>query len=161
MSFEDYYELAEYVIKSAKNKKKSVTLALFYDEAVEVVKNILNDNDVIVKSMEISDEEISDYEKEYYITLDEEMELYVQPAYSEKSGCYLYNESDIVIFDKNVDEEILDVNPGAHYTLSFSEEDENECGDCCEDCATCPHKELSEKIHGFLDFVENIIDQDN
>ncbi|MBQ2397078.1 MAG: hypothetical protein II304_08615 [Bacteroidales bacterium] len=31
------------------------------------------------------------------------------------------------------------------------------CGDCCEDCSICPHKEKSESLLGTLDLIDYII----
>ena len=65
----------------------------FYDDAVEVVKNLLMFDEVMPYDISIHPEDFDGYEKEYYVTLDNEMNLWCERAYQEEHSRYLYGET--------------------------------------------------------------------
>ena len=65
----------------------------FYDDAVEVIKNLLMFDEIMPYHIHIEPEDWDGYEKEYYVTLDNEMNVWCEKAYQEEHSRYLYGET--------------------------------------------------------------------
>lgn len=93
------------------SKGKISYATLFFDEAVELVRELLK-HDVHVISIDLTDEIIDGYTREYFISLDgEDMELNVEKAWHEKNewndAGYLYFEANTHYIDGDASSTIL------------------------------------------------------
>lgn len=103
-------ELAQRMIFDAERGKRSCSV-LFYDQALELMLELYNYDDVISYSIDISDHRFDGYEKEYYVMLDDQMILYVEPAYGSDDyghGFYKRFESDVLYIDGSAKNAIID-----------------------------------------------------
>lgn len=103
-------DLAKEMIEKAYDGK-TVYAVLFYDEAIELMRCAMECLDVEPCDIEIAPEEVSGYDKEYYIVLDADMVLHVQPAWHEKNeyfgeGYYDFD-ADCVYIDGDASSAIL------------------------------------------------------
>ncbi|MCD8290018.1 MAG: hypothetical protein LUC91_00770 [Prevotella sp.] len=81
--YSTYAELADDMVKLAIHGKTSVAV-LFYEDAIEMLKELLLFEDVNAKSVVINEPEYDGYGYEYYITLDDEFNIYIEPAWHEE-----------------------------------------------------------------------------
>lgn len=124
--FEDFDMLAEYMIDYA-DEGKVISAVLFYDEAIELMRELLVYEEVEPVLLDISDPKFNGYEQEYYITLTSDYQLCIENAFA--NGVYLTHEADVVLFDG-------DVNDKVYQACNSDEFDEiNVCeDDICEHC---------------------------
>ena len=116
-------ELAEYMFKSAVNGKY-VVAALFYEEAIELVKSLLQYDEVVASALELTPSDYDGYADEYYISMDDDLELCVEPAML--TDRYLYTGADLLIAGCDVNAEILHNNDFKDYRIACIGDD------CCE-----------------------------
>ena len=76
-----------------------------FEDSVGLIREILKDKNVTVGSIDISRYEYNFYDKEYYISLDYNMVLDVEPAYQTKNewhnSGYSYFDANILIIGDN------------------------------------------------------------
>lgn len=163
---------------------KYVYSVLFYEEAVAVMRVLLNDNDIDIFTVDICDPECNGYEKEYYLTLDPEMVLSCEPAWHEKNeyhdAGYLKFDADVIYIDGEAKSKILEccdsdaevteldlsdcqLYPAYLDDEEYDDEDyeDDDCDfdeDCddCEDC--CCEFDCSEKLEFAARFIELLAD---
>lgn len=158
LKFADYTEFGNYIYQLAKEDGYSVTAILFSDEIVELLKWILLYDDINVGKINIEQDDCDEYRRDYYITVNNDLTIDVLPAYTydtEKT----YNEinSDIVFYNKNIDSNIATTN---NYSTNYEfiiDNKSNKCGDCCEDCNICPHKDVSQTLTETLEIFDYIL----
>lgn len=92
--FEDFDMLAEYMIDYA-DEGKVISAVLFYDEAIELMRELLVYEEVEPVLLDISDPKFNGYEQEYYITLTSDYQLCIENAFA--NGVYLTHEADVVL----------------------------------------------------------------
>jgi len=80
----DYVGIASDMFNIASNGK-TIYLFTYFDDAVAVMRELLQYNTILVGSIDIAPEKDNWYNKEYYISLDENMMLDVEPAYQERN----------------------------------------------------------------------------
>lgn len=78
---------------------------LFYEDAVELLRHMMLFDDITIASIEIKPETYDGYNKEYYVSLAEDMVLSVEPAYS--NGQYLRAEADLTLIDGDASSSII------------------------------------------------------
>lgn len=138
LKFDDVYDLGSYMYSLSYEFGDITCAVLFYEDAIELTKYLLQDDGVKISSVNILPEQ--DYVKEYYITLDYDCSLSVEPVY--RDGEYIENEVDKMYFDGGASSAIAMINDCKKYELSFDlaeddEEDVGGCSECCLDCSSC------------------------
>lgn len=127
----------------------SVTVVLFYDKAIEVMREIMFYPDIELISCEIGDPTIIEYEKEYLIEINDDFSVYIGPAWSEIQNEYLHFCADYVFIDGNASSKILKVCDCTKcYEIDWADESFNCNGDCvdCEDAIANDRDELEIEI---------------
>jgi hypothetical protein len=134
---EDLYDVAEKMYDEiVENEKEEVMFVGYYDDAIEVIKCLMIFDDVMPHSLEIRDVEWEGYDKEYYVSLDENLELWVEPAIGKK-GEYLMTVVDTMFMTGDCSSKILHKVDAYEVfeVVFFGEEDfEDDCSDCCREC---------------------------
>jgi hypothetical protein len=156
MKFDDYAELGEYLIDTT-DDYELVSVVLFKDDIVNLLRWLMEYDNIDLGHIDIKDEFIDDYEKEYYLTIDSDLSISIEPVYDEDGDivpCY----SDIVLFDGDTSSKIVFANEDCEkIEISIAEEDdEDNCGDCCYDCGSCP-KMASQAISSALSMIDYIL----
>lgn len=139
LSFIDTEELADYMIDHIEDKHYIVAV-LFYEQARDLMKDLLAYADVDCESIEISPEYYNGYADEYYVTLTNEYVLFVEPAKSENT--YLCTDAKLLLIDGDANSRIIDRNEGSEcveiaFTYFDEDEDDDCCYKCCRDCSDC------------------------
>ena len=121
------------------NKKENVTFVGFYEDAIEVLKELMMHDEIVPYSLEIHPAEYDGYDKEYYVTLDNEMSLFCEPAYHVEHEIYYFDECDIAFIRNDVNSAILArIEADELYEVTYTDEVEDDkkpyCGECCGEC---------------------------
>lgn len=125
--FEDYSELCAYMLDRAEDGCYSVAV-LFFDGAMELLKEFMLYDDIVVESIDLQPEMFNGYAKEYYVSLAEDLHLCVEPAYV--GGKYLRTEADLTLVDGNASySAIRDVDEKKCHEIhvGYSEDDPEHC----------------------------------
>lgn len=131
--FEDYEELSDYMIDKAQDGLYTVAV-LFYDDALGLLRELMRYDDVEVEALDIKPEEYDGYDKEYYVSLADDMVASVEPAYV--GGRYLNAEADLTLIDGGANSAIIKNLPEnkCHEIYVGITEDEMEGYDFESDC---------------------------
>lgn len=146
LRFKDTYDVAIFMLDAmAKNSYRgNVTAVLYYDRAKSLIKALLQTEDVEAGCINISPAFVSGYNKEYYVTLDQDLNLWVEPVFHGDE--IIYEFSDVILYDGDAKQKIADQNDGTgvtSYEILFEtpcEDDSSEedpCEDCALDCMNC------------------------
>lgn len=146
LKFKDTYDTAIFMLDAmAENPScKNITAVLYYDRAKSLIKALLQTEDVEAGCIDISPAFVSGYNKEYYVTLDPDLNLWVEPVFH--GDRILYEFSDIILYDGDAKQKIVDRNTGTgvtSYEIQFEtpcEKDgsaDDPCEECVLDCMTC------------------------
>ena len=169
--FEDFASCADYMIEKSKNGV-NVTAALFYDEALELIREFMVYSDIEVGGIAIAPLCYDGYDKEYYITLSCYGTLDVEPAWNDDR--YLDADADLMLVCGDASCFILKdipIEQCREIYIGIEEDTEEDCGDCCGDCNICvklngeclksynsreKHKKVinDKKVDDFLDLWE-------
>lgn len=102
--FEDYEELSDYMIDKAQDGIYTVAV-LFYDDALGLLRELMRYDDVDIEALEIKPEEYDGYDKEYYVSIADDMVASVEPAYV--GGRYLDADADLTLIDGDANSAII------------------------------------------------------
>ena len=134
----DLFEVVESMYDEVTTQKKKTALFVGYHaDVAEVVRLLLlMYEDVTPYSIELIPTELNGYDKEYYITLDRNLEILCEPAWVK--NVYLRDEvSDIAFIMNDCNSSILnsiltDNKIEVLYECEFFEEEDVDCcGECC------------------------------
>ena len=101
--FKTYADLSRYMIETSE-EDTFIVATLFYEDAIELMHEILKDGDIVVEAIEIKPEIYNGYNREYYVSLSG-LTLSIEPAYS--GNRYLRTDADIMLLEGSVSSEIL------------------------------------------------------
>lgn len=104
----DAKSLAEVMHDTAGNDNE-VVAAVFFDNAVGVMRELMKYDDVEVEYIDISSAEYASYESEYLVTLSGDYELCIEPACDSDDGRYLYFDADVFYVDGEASSAILNM----------------------------------------------------
>lgn len=146
---EDLYNIAEAMYNEiVDSHRNEVMFVGFYEDAISVIKELMMFDEVMPYSIEIEPEELDWYDKEYYVTLDNNLELWVQPAYHVDNEIYYGSETDVLFIADDCNsailrrikaEEVIEVT----YGLDGYDFEDEECNSCCGECS-CHMEHTSE-----------------
>lgn len=129
--FEDIAELGNFMYEVANEKSIVVSSVLFYDEAVELIKWLMQYDDIAIGSINIENEDYNGYRKEFYITLDSDLFLDVIPAYKIQDKKYIDIDADVILYGGDVNSRVAIhsecLNKFEIVMDDEFEEDESEC----------------------------------
>lgn len=159
--FTDYAELGEYLYSLAA-EYKTASVVLFKKDIIGLLRWLMEYDEIELGHIEIKDEFVDSYSKEYYLTIDDDLSIAIEPVYDEDTDTILPCYSDIILFDGNVSSKIAIENENCiQVEISISDEDEDLCGDCCCDCGNCPKAMTSQAISNALSFIDYIFNHYN
>lgn len=155
--FKDHQEMSDFMITSAQDGLYVVAV-LYYDDAIKVLRGLLQDPDVVAEALEIAPDMYKGYEKEYYISIDENMYVSAEPAYYKDR--YLEADAELTLLEGNVSSEILgsvdfdtcvEVSIGFNDSFAYEEDYFDGCCACCKYC----DKGSSNSVLNDLEYIEN------
>ena len=149
LEFNDIADLSDLLYELASEEESVVTVVLFYDKAQELIRWLLQYDDIDIGHIDFKHEDYG-YDGEYYITLDTDLVLDVEPV--KKNSDYTCIDTDALLLDGDVNSRIAVINTDCmKFELVFEEENCFECDEHCEDC------ELNDFMN-FLEYISSIID---
>ena len=139
------------IMQDAAYSGKVVYAALFYEEAIELMRCLLDSINVDVDAINIAPGDVNGYYKEYYISLDPDLILNIEPAWQGEDSCnengYLWFDADMLFIDARASSSILIGQDSDNcYQLEFETE---ECFDCIK-CENIDRKSVEEFIRNLL-----------
>lgn len=160
--FTDYAELGEYLYNLA-SKYKTTSVVLFKKDIIGLLRWLMEYDEIELGHIEIKDEFVDSYSKEYYLTIDDDLSVTIEPVYDEDTDTIIPCYSDIILFDGNVSSKIAIENEDCiQVEISIADYDnEDSCGDCCYDCSNCPKAMASQAISNALSFIDYIFNHYN
>ena len=114
------------------------TFVGFYEDAVAVIKNLLMYDDVNIFNIDLTSEMIDGYDREFYVSLDDEMNIWCSKAYDVEDERYIYSETDCLLIADDCKSTILKYigyDEANAYEVSYDLDDET-C-ECDGNCACC------------------------
>ena len=142
--FTNASEVAEFAYKKAYDLEDigCVQVVGFYEEISDVLKEILQYDEVSVGNIELNSADWNGYLKEYYLTIDEDMVVCVEPGYYTEKEIYLQYEAETLIICDDCNSAIVKNNMyegGKSYCYRY----DDDCDLSCCDCEKCMYKHLS------------------
>lgn len=137
---EDLSEIAELMYCSIINcENKDVMFVGFYEDAITVLKNLFMIDEPIPYYIDIKDADWDNYDKEYYVTLDSNMNVWCKKAYDYDNKRYLITETNCLFVADDCNSAILKkigCDEDDMYEVTYDLDDECECNGKCE-CCNC------------------------
>lgn len=130
VSFNNYEEIAEYLIEADENEK-FVEVTAYLEDATEIMRELLM-YDVGIGAVEIEQEEIDGYSEEYLISVSNGL-LFVEKAYDSENDRYLSTDADVLLL---CDGSEYDTHKNCVEVSVFTYSIGDEC-DCCDDHCEC------------------------
>lgn len=93
--FNDYASLVYKMLETADSGDVAYAVC-FFEDAVGVLKELMSIDDVSVGGIEIAEKEYNGYSKEYYISIDSDFIVDVQPAWHDTNE---YNEAGYLYYE--------------------------------------------------------------
>ena len=129
---DDFDALANIMHEKALQRKTTYAV-LFYDEAIELIRELMVYCDVDVNSIDIAAGDFNGYFKEYVVSLSSDMMLDVEPAWHGAneyvSEGYLWiGSADTIYIDGDASSSILKDVEGNVYELVFSDDEYDDEG---------------------------------
>lgn len=154
--FDNHEELCEYMIDKAQDGMYSVAV-LFYDDAIKLIREMMMYDDIEIESLEIKPYEYDGYDKEYYVSLANDMIASVELAFVD--GRYLDAEADLTLIDGNANSAILKHLQENKCHEIYIGENEDSYNDHCKECDICNddcHKDkLLDKLFENAKLIKN------
>lgn len=124
ISFLSYESLAQYMIEKAL-EGKTVTAALLYEDAIVLLKELACYEDTSLKNIEVSEPVFNGYDKEFYVTLDADFDVWVEEAFYETKdenhkGYYRFGGDDVIaLIGSDVNSQIIKASEGSSYVAEI------------------------------------------
>lgn len=133
----EIFEIAEAMCEKVFNGCNDVTFIGCYEDAASIIKDLLIYDETYPYQISIEPEDWDRYDKEYLITLDNEMNIWCEKAYQEEYKRYLSIETGCAFVADDCNSAILkNIKSDELYEVSYDLEDECECDSNCG-CCNC------------------------
>lgn len=132
--FDNHEELCDYMIDRAQDGFYTVAV-LFYKDAIALIRELMMFDDIDVEALDIRPPEYSGYDKEYYVSLADDLILSVEPVFVDNR--YLDAEADLTLVDGNASSVILKhIHENKCHEIYIGENYDSfyECTDDCKKC---------------------------
>lgn len=147
---EDMTEIVDIIASEANNLDEygSVSVIAFYEDMAEILKELLAYDNFMVGNIELYDFELTNYDKEYILTICEDLKIWIQPMF--KGERYINYEADKVFIADDCHSSVVGYNfnrKSDTYIFGY-EEDEESCE--CENCqCKCCKEDCNDNMHSF------------
>lgn len=118
----------------SKGEKDSICFIAKYDEAAEIIKEVMQYDETCPFYLELFNEDWNGYDKEFMIVVDDEDIVFCEPLFVD--GIYLsfgeYN--DIYILEDCNSKLVEDCPDESVHVIILGDIEDDECDGCCENC---------------------------
>jgi hypothetical protein len=140
LKYKDIEDLYWFMCDLVEHDNKNVTAVLFYDDALELMRNFIEDYDVEIGNIEIGNHDYNGYDKEYYVSIGSDYTLDVCPAmphFKQDFGYVPVQGVDVILYHGDVKQSIVTVNDcDESFQIEFGEDSDDNCSLCS--CGSCP-----------------------
>jgi len=148
---EDMNEIVDIIASEANNLDEygSVSVIAFYEDMAEILKELLAYDEFMVGNIELYDFEFTNYDKEYILTICEDLKIWIQPMFNGER--YINYEADKVFIADDCHSSVVGYNFNRKADIyCFGYEDDEESCDC-ENCQCCndTDDDTDDDMHGF------------
>ena len=142
---EDMIDVAQIMYDKVVSGCESACFVGYYEDAAQLIKELLMMyDDTNVMQIKIEMVEWDGYEKEYLVTLDDEMNVWCEKAFNDYRNDYFYIEDSCVLVADDCNSKILEnIEADEVYEVSYDLYDEHECDGDCEHCCYGSEPEYS------------------
>lgn len=150
INIENIYDVSDFMFDKVSNGCRDVTFVGLYEDAVKVVKGLLFYDETNAYQISIEPEDWNGYEKEYFVTLDDEMNVWCEKAYSMGLGSYLYSETGCALIADDCNPDVLkglcsdEIYEVGYDDVDIEDYEFDDCNGCCE-CCDC-NEEADEEL---------------
>lgn len=154
--------LANEMYENILEGKYDATFIGNYDDSSKLIKSLLRLDDVTPHQISLEPDEWDGYDKEFLISLDEELNVWCEKAYRETG--YFTFDSDCMYLADDCNEEVLDhVESDDIWEVSYDLSEDECCDECCGNCichGDCndeptDNTELSESLSEYYNVSRN------
>ena len=163
LSFETHADLALCMADIAENKNV-VYAVVFYEDAKRLIKELGCIEGTTFGCVELYDPLWNGYTKEYYVSVDENLKIDVEPAWHEKNewhdAGYLRADSSIAFIHSDASSKIIEALKDCTCAEFFIDADAD-CDDCdgCRLCCIEDDDEGCEELNSaIIDFFESVLE---
>lgn len=131
------------------DKLNEVMFVGHYEDIVMVFKELLIFDDTVPYHIKMTSEDLNGYDKEYCIILDNDMNIWCEPAYITKENSYLYLFTERLFIADDCNSAILknvECDNDDIYEVSYDLDHECECDGKCEHCHCSEKDDNHEEI---------------
>lgn len=163
MNFNNLCDIADFMYSISAHEHESITVVTFFDNAAELLRCLSRHKDLKLYDIELTNSDINNYTDEYYVSLTEGKEIFVEKARNGET--IIYQESDVILYDGDVCSSIVSRNKGTMFEIVICEDGEysndldSDCG--LEYAFTWMGKPTSEREYPQYDISYNCEDCDN
>ena len=126
---------------------EDVVFVGLYDDAVAVMKTLLMFDDTIPYHVTVKPECFEGYDKEYYVTLRDDMNIWCEKAYDMDDECYLMDDTECVFIADDCNSAILkEINCNENNMYEVAYVDDEECNGNCECCECNDNHEVITRV---------------
>jgi hypothetical protein len=146
---EDMTEIVDIIANEAYDIEEygSVSVIAFYEDMAGILKELLAYEDFMVGNIELYDFEMTNYDKEYIMTICEDLKIWIQPMFNGER--YINYEAGKVFIADDCHSSVLEYNfnrKSDTYCFGYAE-DEEICE--CEDCQCEDEDDTNDSMHSF------------
>ena len=156
IEFKDYAELSEYLLDLIDEEDKIVGVVLNKEGVINLLKWLLEYENIKLGHIDIKDEIVDDYSKEYYFTLDDDLYIDIKPVYNEETHTINLCCVDTLLWEGSVSSKIAIENDDCEKIDFTIEEDDNCDYDYEED--DCDYEDILQTISSALSFIEYLFE---
>ena len=121
--FANHKQLSDYMLKRARDEQYVVAV-LFYNDAKELLKELLKNDDVDVQALDIQPEMYKNYDREYYVSIFD-MQVSIEPAYYD--GEYFTTDAELTLIHSDAcSAAIKDIPSSRCYEIYVGDLDESD-----------------------------------
>lgn len=132
---EDMCDVAEMMVNEVGEGNEATFIGLYYDVS-ELIRELIiaAEGEIDIERIDLEPEIFDGYDKEYYVSLNKNCELWCCKAYCSEIGHYLFDETGVVFIADDCNSKILEfVDYDKIFEVGF-EDEEPECNGDCENC---------------------------
>ena len=124
-----------------------VTFVGCYDDAVAIIKELLMFDEILPYDIELEPVEMDNYDMEFYVTLDDELNIWCCKAYDVEHKRYLYTDTDRLFIADDCSSAILKeigCDEDSMYEVSYDTFGDDECDGNCACCQCGENDEVDD-----------------
>lgn len=132
---DDLIDICNIMLDKVEAGYESVSFVGKYDDVKVLIKELLlSDDETFISLADLEPDGLYSYNKEYIVSLDNEMNVWIEKAYDEDDECYIWIGDNCVLVADDCSSAVLKaIESKEVYEVSYDEPCE-----CCGSCECCP-----------------------